>query len=67
VFTFQFLSDKIYNYTKKAILHLAIEKETLILSQFSLMTGFFEGTRENIIHIFQALVLLEFPFKVSGN
>ena len=24
------------------------------LSQFSLMTGFFEGMRENILHIFQA-------------
>jgi hypothetical protein len=25
------------------------------LSQFSLVTGFFEGTRENILHIFRAL------------
>ena len=27
-------------------------KNLLSLSQFSLMTGFFEGTRENILHIF---------------
>jgi hypothetical protein len=26
------------------------------LSHFSLVTGIFEGTRENILHIFQALV-----------
>ena len=28
-------------------------------SQFSLVTGFFEGTRENIFHIFQAKVASE--------
>ena len=30
------------------------KKQTLSLSQFSLATGSFEGTRENILHIFQA-------------
>ena len=32
--------------------HSKIEKETLSLSQFSLVTVFFEGTTENILHIF---------------
>ena len=31
-----------------------IEKLTLSLSQFSLVTGLFEGTRENILHIILA-------------
>ena len=58
MFTFQFLNDKI---PKKAIWHLAIwqnwcfgqfyhskiGKQKLSLSQFSLVTGFFEGPREN--------------------
>ena len=52
---------------KKAIWHLAIwqnwcfgqfyhskiEKQTRSLSQFSLVTGFFERMRENILHIFR--------------
>jgi hypothetical protein len=28
----------------------------LSLSQFSLVTGFFEGTRENVLHTFRDLV-----------
>ena len=35
--------------------HSQIEKKTLSLSQFSLATGFFERTRENILHILRAL------------
>ena len=34
--------------------HSKIEKKTFSLSQFSLVTGFFEGTRENILHMFRA-------------
>ena len=34
--------------------HSKIEKETLSLTQFSLVAVFFEGMRENILHIFQA-------------
>ena len=47
MFTFQFLDDEIdqnINFAK-----------FLSLSQFSLVTGFFEGMRENILHIFWAL------------
>ena len=32
-----------------------IEKQTLSLSQFSLVTGFSEGMRKNIFHIFRTL------------
>ena len=65
VFTVQFFNDKIYYTKKKAIwqfgkigvlINFIIQKlkSKLSLSQFSLMTGFFEGTRENILHIFLA-------------
>ena len=42
---------------------IKIEKQTLSLSQFSLATGFFEGTRKNILHIFWTLIL----FKPGGG
>ena len=29
------------------------------MSQFSLVTSFFEGTRENVLHIFQALAIIQ--------
>ena len=66
VFNFQFLNDKIYSYTKKS--HLALGNlaklvfwSILLLkvnNEFvSVFSGnrFFEGTRENILHIFRAL------------
>ena len=31
------------------------------MSQFALVTGFFEGTRENILHIFRSLALRTDP------
>ena len=34
--------------------HSKIDKLTLSLFQFSLASGFSEGTRENILHIFRA-------------
>ena len=40
------------------IVNFIIEKFSL--SQFSLLTGFFERTRENILHIFRALKSSEF-------
>ena len=63
VFTFQFLTNKIDQNTnfdkfpsaKWPFLHSKIEKEKCNLSQFSLVTGFFEGMRENILKIFWAL------------
>ena len=67
VFTFQFLNNKIDQNTSFAKLpsgnwlfcynckYSKIEKNTLSLSQFSLVTGIFEGMRGNILHIFQAL------------
>ena len=69
MYTFRFLNEKNYIYTKKNIWHLAIwqnqcsgqfyhskiEKDTFSLSQFSLVTGFFEGTRGNIFQIFWAI------------
>ena len=75
--TFQFLMIEFTIIPKNAIWHLAIwqnwyfsqfyhskiENETLSLLQFSLVTGFFEGTRENILHTFRALVF--FTFMVS--
>ena len=65
---FNFWMIKFTVIPKEAIWHLAIwqnwcfgqfypskiEKQTLSLSQFSLVTGFFEGTIENILHIFWA-------------
>ena len=39
-------------------------KQLPSLSQFSLVTGFFEGTRENILHIFRALLMPPFQ-KIS--
>ena len=71
MFTFQFLNDKIDQNTNLAKLPSAkwlfmvcisvnfiiqkFKKVTLSLSQFSLVTGFFEGTREIILKIFRAL------------
>ena len=66
MFTFQFLNDKIYRYTKKPIWYLAIwqnwwfgqsyhSKMKQQILQLSLVTGSFKGTRENILQIFLAL------------
>ena len=70
VFTFQFFNDKVYSNTKKTfgtwpfhkigvLVNLVIQKSKSkhlnSLSQFSLVTTFFEGTSENILHIFRAL------------
>ena len=43
--------------TKFLIFHFWVMKftKTLYLSQFSLLSGFFEGTRQNILHIFRAM------------
>ena len=69
MFTFQFLSDKIHSYTKKkpsdtwqfgkvsVLVNFIIKKlksKHLVCLTFSLVTGFFEGTRETILHIFRA-------------
>ena len=62
MFPFKFLNDKIDQITNFAKLpsanwlfwynckfyHSKIEKKILSLDQFSLVTGFFEGTREDI-------------------
>ena len=68
VFTFQFFSDELTKtpvfpncqvpigflwYNCKCN-HSKIKKQALSFSQFSLGTGFFEGMRENVSHIFQA-------------
>ena len=60
--TFQFLNDKIDQNTNFAkwlfwyILYIGLKfyHSKIELSQFSLVTGFCEGTRENILHIFRA-------------
>ena len=64
MFTFQFLND-IYIYIKKRHLEVGNLEKLVFLSilsfkklqskvKFSLVTGFFEGTRENSLHIFRA-------------
>ena len=83
MFTFQFLNDKIDQNTIFAKLpsakwlfwynckfyHSKIEKESLSLSQFSLVTGFFEGTRENILHKLRAFETEwgQMPFKFQDQ
>ena len=65
MFTFQFLNDTIYSYMyhKKpfgkigVLVNFIIQKlksKHLVCLNFALVTGFFEGTRETILHIFRA-------------
>ena len=43
-----------------------LKSEHFSLPQFSLVTGFFEVMRENIFHIFQALIILGQNWKISA-
>ena len=69
MYTFLDLKVKMYNYTKKkpfgtwqfgkigVLVNFIIQKmKSKHLICFSLVTGFFEGTGENTLHIFRALL-----------